>query len=261
MVVKPWAAVLGEGEACDVGAIGAERPRRLSVDLSSHGLVVRVEGGSTFEMWQAASSWCCKAGRTRRSPVCGHVSCFVMRTICLCKLVVFPAAAGEFDVRRRKVEEPMKRFAVLVVAALALSAGGCMGKPRHLVYPQGVAFVGWHVPNFEICIWDRDPNNPQPCPLVVHLPAGDLSDKELSDATAVKRAGWEEQNNGNLILRANKALVCCSHRGGALVGVSVSALPGNGGGPITFSVDGKRVSLPATDEAITTALGPPVRRD
>jgi hypothetical protein len=154
----------------------------------------------------------------------------------------------------------MKRFAVLAVAALALSAG-CMAKPRHLVYPHGVTFVGWHVPTFEICIWDRDPNNPQPCPLVVHLPAGDLSAKELSDAAALKRAGWEEQDNGNLILRANNAMVCCSHRGGVLVGVSVSVLPGNGGGTITLRADGKRVSLPATDEAITTALGPPVRRD
>ena len=81
-------------------------------------------------------------------------------------------------------------------------------KPRHLVNPQGVTFTGWHVPNFEICNWDRDPNNPQPCPLVIHLPAGDLGDKELSDAAALKRAGWEQQDNGNLLLRASKGQVC-----------------------------------------------------
>ncbi len=155
----------------------------------------------------------------------------------------------------------MRRFAALLVVLLALSAGGCMMKPRHLAYPQGVTFTGWHVPNFEICSWDRNPNNPQPCPLVIHLPAGDLGAQELSDAAALKRAGWEEQDNGNLVLRTGKGLVCCSQQGGVLVGVSVGALPGDGGGPIAFSVGGKRASLPATDEAITAVLGQPVRRD
>ncbi|MFL5339648.1 MAG: hypothetical protein ACJ8F7_05715 [Gemmataceae bacterium] len=155
----------------------------------------------------------------------------------------------------------MRRFDALLVVMLALPAGGCMMKPRHLVYPQGVTFTGWYVPNFESCNWTRDPNNPRPCPLVIHLLVGDLGDKELSDAAALKRAGWEEQGNGNLALRTSKALVLCSHQGGVLVGVSVSALSSDGGGPIAFSLGGKRTSLPATDEAITATLGQPVRRD
>ena len=55
VVVEPWAdeVVLGPGEACDVVAIGSERPPALSVDLSSCGLVVWAEeGGSTFEVGQ-----------------------------------------------------------------------------------------------------------------------------------------------------------------------------------------------------------------
>ena len=55
VVVEPWAdeVVLGPGEACDVVAIGSERPPALSVDLSSCGLVVWAEeGSSTFEVWQ-----------------------------------------------------------------------------------------------------------------------------------------------------------------------------------------------------------------
>jgi hypothetical protein len=158
----------------------------------------------------------------------------------------------------------MRSFVSILGVAALVPAGGCMMKPRHLVYLQGVTFTGWHTPNFEICGWDRDPNNPRPCPLVVHLPTGDLGDKELSDALALKRAGWEEQDNGHgntLLLRAGTAQVCCNYQGGVLVGVSVSALPGVGGGPVVFSVGGKRVSLPATDQAITTALGQPVRRD
>jgi hypothetical protein len=175
---------------------------------------------------------------------------------------VLQAAPAAYPYRSaREVEEPMYRFAALLVVVTLLPAGGCMMKSRHLVYPQGVTFTGWHMPDFEICNWDRDPNNPQPCPLAIHMPAGDLGDKELSDAAALKRAGWEEQAGGNLVLRADKGLVCCSHRGGVLVGVSVSALPRAGGGPIALSVGGKRISLPATDGAITAVLGQPVRRD
>ena len=153
----------------------------------------------------------------------------------------------------------MRRAVLLLAATLALPSAGCMMKPRHLVFPQGVMFTGWYVPNFEICNWDRDPNNPQPCPLVVHLSAGDLTDRELSDSAALKRAGWKEESNGNLILRADKGLVCCSYQGGVLTGVSVSAL--SSGDVIAFSVGGRRLVLPATDEAVAAVLGPPLRRD
>src|SRR5205085_497142 len=69
-----------------------------------------------------------------------------------------PAAAGERHPSAAGGEKSMKRFAVLLAVALAVPAGGCMMKPRHLVYPDGVTFVGWHVPNFESCLWTRDPN-------------------------------------------------------------------------------------------------------
>jgi hypothetical protein len=158
----------------------------------------------------------------------------------------------------------MRRFAILLAAAATLPAGGCMMKPRHLVYAD-VSIEGWHVPNFEIARWGRDPNNPRPCPLVLHLPGGDLGEKELSDIAALKRAGWQEHDAGNgstwLWLKANPPLVRCFYENGKLVGVEVNTLSGNGGGPGVFSVNGMKVSLPATDEAITAALGQPVKRD
>ena len=159
----------------------------------------------------------------------------------------------------------MRRFVALLVVGAALLASGCMNKPRHLFYPDGVTIVGWRVPNFEYCIWTRAPNAPGPCPLVVHLPTGDLGDKELSDAAALKRAGWEEETNGNLLLRVGTGLVVCGYQGGVLNGVTVSVrvstFATNRNGPIEFSVGGKRLSLPNTDEGITAALGQPLRRD
>ena len=153
----------------------------------------------------------------------------------------------------------------LRAVAVALSACGCMAKPHHLIYPQDVTFTGWHNPDFEICSWGCAPNNPKPCPLVVHLPTGDLGDKELADAIALRRAGWEERVIGNgrieLVLRAKPPLVRCWYQGGVLVGVEVNTLPGNGGGPGVLSIDGKKVTLPSKDEGIIQALGQPLRRD
>lgn len=155
----------------------------------------------------------------------------------------------------------MRSVAALLAVVFAIAASGCMNKPRHLRYSNGVTIVGWHAPDFEACLWSQDPNNPQPCPLVVHLPAGDLSENELSDAAALKQAGWQEQTNGNLALRTDNGVLVCGYRGQALVAATVSRLPGNGGGPIAVSIGGKRFSLPATDEEIIAALGQPDQRD
>ena len=156
----------------------------------------------------------------------------------------------------------MRSSITLLVAALSLPAGGCMMKPRHLVYPQGVTFTGWHPPNFECCTWRRDPNNPGPCPLVAHRPGGDLGDKEFADASALRRAGWAERDAGNglVILSepASPAVVSCAYENGVLAHVSVSVLAG---GAAELSVGGRRVGLPATEGAITAALGQPLRRD
>ena len=154
----------------------------------------------------------------------------------------------------------MKHLLLIAAVALTLPAGGCMAKPRFLIYPQGITFTGWHNPNFESCAWTRDPNNPRPCPIVIHLPTGDLGEKELSDAAALKRAGWAENGPTGLMLRGNP-MVLCQYENGVLVNVTLSVLPGNGGGPGALSIDGKRVTLPATDEAITQVLGAPLRRE
>jgi len=155
----------------------------------------------------------------------------------------------------------MRRFVILAVA-LTLPAGGCMMKPRHLVYPQGVTFQGWYVPNFESVHWRPGPNNPGPCPLVVHRRAGDLTADTFADPNRLKREGWTEQDvgNGSIILTepAPRPAVSCAYQGGALAHVSVSVLSG---GTVEVSLGGKRVELPATDEAIATALGQPLRRE
>src|SRR5207247_2641563 len=100
-----------------------------------------------------------------------------------------PTTAPESIRRAAHAKEAVVRMRssiTLLAAALSLPAGGCMMKPRNLVYPQGVTFTGWHPPNFESCTWRRDPNNPGPCALVVHRPGGDLGDKEFADANVLR---------------------------------------------------------------------------
>jgi hypothetical protein len=138
----------------------------------------------------------------------------------------------------------MKRLPILLAVAVVLPAAGCMTKPRHLYYPQGVTITGWHRPDFEIVNWNRDANNPQPCPLVVHLPSGDLGEKELADANGLRRAGWTERDIGNgvteLMLRVNPPMVRCWYQGGVLTGVEVNTLSGNGAVPACSASTARR---------------------
>ena len=63
------------------------------------------------------------------------------------------------------------------------------------------------------------------------------------------------------MFRGNPPLVVCGYDRRVLVAVTVDTLPGNGGGRGVVSVNGKKVTLPATDEQVTQELGVPLRRD
>lgn len=151
-------------------------------------------------------------------------------------------------------------------AGFVLCVLACMGSYRALafIYPQGVAFTGCEA-SIESCFWNWDANNPGPCPLVIHLPEGDLGERELADAKALKGAGWEERDAGKgiseLIRRAKPPYVACWYEGGRLSGVHIDTLDCNGGGPAVLTVNGQKLSLPAPLESIIAILGQPLRRD
>jgi hypothetical protein len=98
--------------------------------------------------------------------------------------------------------------------------------------------------------WVGDPANPQPCPLVIHLPEGDLGGDALCDwgspATAERLGGPVELD------------VFPFHKDGKVVGIRVGLLPGCP--PIEMSSAGKRFTLPLPEESAVRLLGEPTRR-
>jgi hypothetical protein len=127
-----------------------------------------------------------------------------------------------------------------------------------------VHFTGHHGTNFETVGWSRDANNPQPCPLVVHLPDGDYSDKELSDPKLLVARGWvaDQPVDGlrPLTYRRGNLVVQVAHRGGVLELVNINALtcpePQEG----IVSIGGKLLTLPVSDDEMVRLLGQPIRR-
>jgi hypothetical protein len=134
--------------------------------------------------------------------------------------------------------------------------------PLH--YPGGVTFypdpdgrlprAGWSADD-----WDR----PGPCPLTVHLPAGDLDPALLGSPDGLRRVGWAAEEVGlGVDVSSPGRVVTCHFRNRALTAVRVDgrAAAERGTGPAAVSVQGRRVELPATAESVAGALGPPPPR-
>jgi hypothetical protein len=87
-------------------------------------------------------------------------------------------------------------LACLLALGLALSlVRAYFGSLVFATYPGLVEFMG-HSRLFRSTYfsvkWVRDAASPDPCPLVVHLPAGDVGDKDLAEPGGLLRLGWEE---------------------------------------------------------------------
>jgi hypothetical protein len=122
-----------------------------------------------------------------------------------------------------------------------------------LRYPGGVEIAGHGGPGrvvFPIVQWMSDPDDPAPCPLVIHLPRGDLGGDALCDwggpAAAVQMGCPDELD------------IFLYHRYGTVCGVRVGLLPG--GPPVEVSVAGKRFSLPVSEVDAVQLLGEPSSR-
>ena len=124
-------------------------------------------------------------------------------------------------------------------------------------YPNGVQLVGSGRPGkvrVDIVQWLGDPGRGSNCPLVVHLPHGDLGGKEL--------AHWEAPVKA-LKLGAHADVDISPVYGpsgniGDVVGVRVGLIPV--GSPIEISINGMRVQLPLSEADALTLLGEPKGR-
>ena len=128
------------------------------------------------------------------------------------------------------------------------------------VYAGGVEFVGGKKPGgrtlYRSVQWVLDPDDPRPCPFVLHLPGGDLGGNALGDWTATAKSAE--------LGSPDELEVWPSHdEAGRLVCVSIRMVPPSrlfGARPIELSINGTRVMLPLTDDDLVRLLGEPTER-
>jgi hypothetical protein len=167
------------------------------------------------------------------------------------------------------LDEPYQtlRTSTLMVWCLLLIAG-CTRPPGERVdahYPQGLHFYGDRRA-YNGLGWEADPNNPQPCPLVLHLPEGNVDARGLADPKHLLAHGWVEsyRDHGLALVQytwkelesgAEKSLAQVTLVKGSLQGVLFRTTGGR-----SADVQGKRVTLPLTEAELEQLLGKPLRR-
>jgi hypothetical protein len=181
-------------------------------------------------------------------------------------------------------------LASVLVLGLALSlAQAYFGSLIFAVYPGPVEFMGhsrFFTKTYVAVKWRRDPGAAGPCPFVVHLPAGDVGEEQLTEAWLLTH-GWKEVPYPPV--PANVKALCpgyepvlpkvvkfgygdlriaTQHTNGELTSVDVCVVePGyetiawNPGATLySLSLDGRRITLPLSEAEMIRVMGLPADR-
>lgn len=158
-----------------------------------------------------------------------------------------------------------------VLASGLLLAAGCFlsqaSQSHNAVYPGGLS-LGARAASGEYTSlqWQREhAGGPQPCPLTLHLPGGDLGPADLADAKLLRRRGWFEQYRDDA--RAMVAYQWEDVRNGAevslaqvmLVDGAIDRVLVRTTDALAVSVNGRRVPLPVAGAEMERLLGKPLR--
>jgi hypothetical protein len=159
------------------------------------------------------------------------------------------------------------RSVILLAGCLAVGCSPALSpRSSQAIYPGGVSFFAQGSGPYASLQWQADnANKQQPCPLVLHLPGGDLTAQDLADPKKLQDRGWREtfQDNGGVTVEytwqemnkgAEKTLAQVTLTGGALSRVLLRTTE-----DISASIDGKRFSLPIGARALEELLGKPQR--
>jgi hypothetical protein len=136
--------------------------------------------------------------------------------------------------------------------------------------------------------WVRDAASPGPCPLTVHLPTGDVGDKDFAQPGGLLRRGWQEIPYPPLPAEAARLLgpdpsqglpqvvkfghgdlrVATQHIKGELTSVWIWLVePGHetlacnpGAASYALGIAGRRITLPLAESEMIRVLGKPEGR-
>jgi hypothetical protein len=166
-------------------------------------------------------------------------------------------------------------FAVLLTLGIAglLAWAGLRWLEEHfalhdvdvLYYRGGLRFTARENEDYHMVDWHaEDWRNLEACPLAVRAPeGGEFGAIELGDFDGLKAKGWSEFKGGDEIeLYSDQRIIRCWFRERHLIHVEVNTLSIAGQKPpaVSIAVFGKTVSLPASEQTIIEALGPPLKK-
>ncbi len=152
----------------------------------------------------------------------------------------------------------MRRFALACV--VLFSAGCSLPMYSRAEYENGIMFEGNDGVIFKVMWWNRD-DPTRHCSLVVHLADGtDLDVSKFASPNAMRNLGAKTQNEFqdefDLMLEKPGMWIGCSYIKARLEWVMVNLGVGSRG-KASFTVNGKDLSLPITEEKLFEALGQP----
>jgi len=171
----------------------------------------------------------------------------------------------------------MSRLYIYSLAGIWLAgclALGCIPalstRSSRAIYPGGVSFFANGQGAYKGAYYSLEclaagANQPQPCPVVLHLPGGDLTAQDLADSKKLQDRGWVEsfRDNGGVTVEyqwkemagdAEQTLAQVTLTGGVLTRVLLRTTDG-----VSASIDGKRVALPITAAKLEELMGKPLR--
>ena len=124
-------------------------------------------------------------------------------------------------------------------------------------YPGGIELGGTAYggqATYRCLQWLIDPNDPQPCPLALHLPGGDLVGDALCD--------WNATYEARKLGAPQELEVFPYHQYGKIIGVSIRMIPEGPlwARPVTVSVAGTRFQLPLSEKEAVRLLGEPTQQ-
>lgn len=147
---------------------------------------------------------------------------------------------------------------ILTVAALLVVIARALLQPVHdwalVEYPKGIELGGSVCRNratYVIVQWVCDPAKPARCPLILHLPKGDLGGDSLCNPNSPQAAAALGSPVG-------LDLFPFYDRRGKVVGIRVGLLPGCPA--VDLTIGSTRLALPLQEEDAVRLLGEPLRR-
>jgi hypothetical protein len=182
-------------------------------------------------------------------------------------------------------------LAVPLVFGLALSlVSSYLGTLVFAIYPGPLEFMGHSRLSGTMYVsikWMRDPAAPASCPLIVHLPVGDVGEQELAAEGGLLKLGFHEvpyqiapelaalprphlhpKDLGIVKFGQGDLRIATQHTAGQLTSVDIWVVePGHetvawspGGTRYSISVDGRRITLPLSESELVGVLGVPAAR-